>query len=48
MLKDALENVIGCLKEGGHIMIQGSLSEHIIFIGSMIFPAMTADEAIIM
>ena len=29
-------------------MIQGSLGEHIYSVGSAIFPAMTADEAMIM
>ena len=48
MFKDAFENVIGYLKEGGRIVIQGSLGEHIYSIGSAIFPAMTADEAMIM
>ena len=48
MFKDALENVISCLKTGGYIVIQGSLGEHIYSVGSAVFPAMTADESLIL
>ena len=48
MFKDALENVIRYLKPGGHIVVQGSLGEHVYTVGSAAFPVMTADEDLIL
>ncbi len=48
MFIDALANVLQYLKTGGLILIHGSIGEHIYTVGSAVFPAMTADESLIL
>lgn len=48
MFKEALCNVLSYLKPNGLILIHGSLGEHRYTVGSSSFPAMTADESMLL
>ena len=48
MFKQCLSNVLQHLKSNGLTVIQGSIGEHVYTVGSAYFPAMEADEEMLM
>ena len=48
MFKQCLSNVLQYLNSNGLIIIQGSIGEHVYTVGSAYFPAMEADQEMLM